>query len=142
MVPEEFTIRRVREPRRCTLILAGHLDSASASTLEEMIVGLCEDGTREVLVADSIRLLPTIRGSCIRREAMKEAADMSGTPLLTQRQVRCMEKLPEGHKVLSTRYGAPIVHRPAGRLLRVQPNGRLAPTIRVERVQSYLHLHG
>ncbi len=67
---------------------------------------------------------------------------MSGTHLLTQRQVRCMEKLPQGHKVLSTRYGAAIVRRPDGRLLRVQPNGRLSPTIRVEQVQSYLHLHG
>lgn len=50
MVLEEFTIQRVRETSRCTLILAGRLDLASASTLEEMIVGLCEDGTREVVL--------------------------------------------------------------------------------------------
>lgn len=61
MVPEEFTIRRVRESRRCTLILAGHLDSASASTLEEMIVGLCEDGTREVVLRLDGRV------GCVRR---------------------------------------------------------------------------
>jgi hypothetical protein len=67
---------------------------------------------------------------------------MPSTHLLTQPQIRCMEKLHEGHKVVSTRYGAPIVRRPDGRLFRVQPNGRLRATIRVERVQSYLHVHG
>jgi len=72
---------------------------------------------------------------------MKEAG-MSGTHLLTQRQIRFMEKLPEGHKVVSIRDGAPIVRRPDGRLLRMQPSGRLAETIRVERVRSYLHVHG
>jgi hypothetical protein len=70
---------------------------------------------------------------------MKEA-HVSATHLLTQRQIRCMEKLPEGHKVVSTRLGAPIVRRPDGRLMRVQPDGSLSPTIRVERVQSYLHV--
>ena len=45
---------------------------------------------------------------------------MSGTHLLTQRQIRFMEKLPEGHKVVSIRDGAPIVRRPDGRLLRMQ----------------------
>ena len=73
MVREEFTIRRVREPRRCTLILAGHLDSASASMLEEMIVGLCEDGTREVVLhldgltyfdTKGLRMLLRGRGLC------------------------------------------------------------------------------
>jgi anti-anti-sigma factor len=50
MVPEEFTIQRVKEDRRCTLILAGQLDLASAPTLEEMIVGLCADGTCEIVL--------------------------------------------------------------------------------------------
>jgi hypothetical protein len=63
---------------------------------------------------------------------MKEAG-MYGTHLLTKRQIRFMEKLPEGHKVVSIRDGAPIVRRPDGRLSRVQPNGRLAATTRVER---------
>ena len=67
---------------------------------------------------------------------------MPSTHQLTQRQIRCMEKLPAGHKVVSTRYGAPIVRRPDGQLFRLQSNGRLAATIRVERVQSYLHVHG
>jgi hypothetical protein len=61
--------------------------------------------------------------------------------LLTQQQIRCMEQLPEGHKLVSTRSGAPIVRRPDGRLLRVQPNGRFVTTISVERVQSYLRLN-
>jgi hypothetical protein len=63
------------------------------------------------------------------------------TPL-TQRQIRRMENLPEGHVIVSTRRGVAIVRRPDGRLLRIQPDGRLATTIRVERVQSYLHVNG
>jgi hypothetical protein len=63
---------------------------------------------------------------------------MSGTYLLTHRQIRRIEALPEGHEVVSTRYGVPIVRRPDGRLLRVQPNGRMVPTVGVQRVQSYL----
>jgi hypothetical protein len=62
--------------------------------------------------------------------------------LLTQRQIRCMEKLPDDHTLVSARNGAPIVRGPDGQLLRVQPDGRLAATISVERVQSYLHVHG
>jgi hypothetical protein len=67
---------------------------------------------------------------------------MPSTHQLAQRQIRCMEKLPEGHKVLSTRYGAPILRRPDGHLFRVQPDGRLAAAVRVEGVQSYLDVHG
>jgi hypothetical protein len=63
------------------------------------------------------------------------------TPL-TQRQMRRMENLPAGHVVISTRRGVAIVRRPDGRLLRIHPDGRLAGTIRVERVQSYLHVNG
>ena len=36
-------------------------------------------------------------------------------------RVRCMEKLPEGHKMVNTRHGAPIVRRSDGQLFRVQP---------------------
>jgi anti-anti-sigma factor len=60
MVLEEFTIQRVREPGRCKLMLAGQLDVASASTLEEVIVGLCEDGTHEVVLhLDGLTYLDT-----------------------------------------------------------------------------------
>jgi hypothetical protein len=66
---------------------------------------------------------------------------MPTTHQLTQRQIRCMAKLPEDHKVVSTRHGAAIVRRGDGQLLRMQPDGRLTATIRVERVQSYLDVH-
>jgi hypothetical protein len=67
---------------------------------------------------------------------------MLSTPSLTQRQIRRMQALPQGHVVLSTRKGVAVVRRPDGRLLRIQPDGRLAGMIRVERVQSYLHVNG
>ncbi|MCW2969058.1 MAG: hypothetical protein JWO23_185 [Solirubrobacterales bacterium] len=67
---------------------------------------------------------------------------MLSTQVLTKRQVRKMERLPEGHIVLSTRKGVAVVRRPDGRLMRLQPDGRLAGMIRIERVQSYLHVNG
>ena len=76
-----------------------------------------------------------------RQEIPPRAIRRESSYLLTQQQIRCMEQLPEGHKLVSTRSGAPIVRRPDGRLLRVQPNGRFATTISVERVQSYLRLN-
>jgi hypothetical protein len=76
-----------------------------------------------------------------RRDIPRRAIRRESSYLLTQQQIRCMEQLPEGHKLVSTRSGAPIVRRPDGRLLRVQPNGRFATTISVERVQSYLRLN-
>jgi hypothetical protein len=56
--------------------------------------------------------------------------------LLTQRQLQRMEKLPADHKMVSARDGSPVVRRPDGRLLRIQPNGRLAAMTLIERVQS------
>ena len=76
-----------------------------------------------------------------RQDVPRRAIRRESSYLLTQQQIRCMEQLPEGHKLVSTRSGAPIVRRPDGRLLRVQPNGRFATTISVERVQSYLRLN-
>ena len=67
---------------------------------------------------------------------------MPSTHQLTRRQIRRMETLPKGHKMVNTRHGAPIVRRGDGQLFRMQRDGRLAATIRVERVQSYLHVHG
>jgi hypothetical protein len=67
---------------------------------------------------------------------------MSGSYLLTRRQLVCLESLPRGHKVVSTRYGVLVVRRPDGHLLQVQPNGRIVPIDPVERVQSYLQLSG
>ena len=71
-----------------------------------------------------------------------EEERMLSTKALTHRQVRKMERLPEGHIVLSTRKGVAVVRRPDGRLMRLQPDGRLAGMIRIERVQSYLHVNG
>ena len=76
-----------------------------------------------------------------RQDVPRRAIRRDSSYLLTQQQIRCMEQLPEGHRLVSTRSGAPIVRRPDGRLLRVQPNGRFATTISVERVQSYLRLN-
>ena len=76
-----------------------------------------------------------------RQDIPPRAIRRESSYLLTQQQIRCMEQLPEGHKLVSTRSGAPIVRRPDGRLLRVQPNGRFVTTISVERVQSYLRLN-
>ena len=76
-----------------------------------------------------------------RQDIPRRAIRRESSYLLTQQQIRCMEQLPEGHRLVSTRSGAPIVRRPDGRLLRVQPNGRFATTISVERVQSYLRLN-
>jgi hypothetical protein len=76
-----------------------------------------------------------------RQDIPPRAIRRESSYLLTQQQIRCMEQLPEGHKLVSTRSGAPIVRRPDGRLLRVQPNGRFVTTISVERVQSYLKLN-
>jgi len=67
---------------------------------------------------------------------------MPSTHQLTQRQIRCMEKLPEGHKMVNARHGAPTVRRSDGQLFRVQSNGRLTASIRIESVQSYLDVHG
>jgi hypothetical protein len=67
---------------------------------------------------------------------------MLSTHQLTQRQIRCMETLPEDHKMVTTRHGPPTVRRSDGQLFRMQRNGRLTASIRVESVQSYLDVHG
>jgi hypothetical protein len=61
---------------------------------------------------------------------------------LSQRQIRRMEKLPDDYEVVSSSHGVAILRRPDGQLLRMQPDGRLASTISIERVQTYLHVHG
>jgi anti-anti-sigma factor len=108
-VPEEFTIQRVREARRCTLILAGRLDLASASMLEEMIVGLCDDGTREVVLhLDGLTYLDTMglrmlllgRGLCAERGLDFRLAPVglveAGAPLRERRSIsrRVRQRMP------------------------------------------------
>jgi hypothetical protein len=65
---------------------------------------------------------------------------MSDTESLTARQMRCLEKLPANHELVTTGHGSPIVRGPRGELLAVKPNGRLVPL--VQGVQSYLYVHG
>ena len=60
--------------------------------------------------------------------------------LLTARQLDRLRELPPDHKLVASRDGSPILERPDGRLLRVQPNGSLAPAPPVERVRSYLRV--
>jgi hypothetical protein len=60
--------------------------------------------------------------------------------LFTARQLDRLRELPPDHKLVVGRDGSPILERPDGRLLRVQPNGSLAPAPPVERVQSYLRV--
>jgi hypothetical protein len=74
-----------------------------------------------------------------------KGAEMNSTPRtppLTQRQMRRIEKLPRDCRVVNTRDGVVFLRRADGQLLRVQPDGRLAPTVSVARVQDYLHVHG
>jgi hypothetical protein len=71
-----------------------------------------------------------------------KGADMPSTPLLTQRQIRCIEKLPNGFRIVNKTLNEVTVRQPDGRLLRIQRDGRLAPSLRVERVQAYLQVHG
>jgi hypothetical protein len=60
-------------------------------------------------------------------------------PLLTQRQLRRLEMLPDDYKVVGARDGIPIVESPTGQTLRLQPTGRLAATGLIDRVKSRLH---
>jgi hypothetical protein len=69
-------------------------------------------------------------------------AGMPSGQQLTKRQVRRMEKPPNGHKVVNTRHVVPTARRSEGQLFRVQPSGRPAATVRVERVKFYLDVGG
>jgi hypothetical protein len=69
-------------------------------------------------------------------------SDMHSTPVLSQRQIRRMQKLPADYKVVNSHDGVVVLRRADGQLLRMQPDGRLAHNLRVERVQDYLHVHG
>ncbi|HTE83766.1 MAG TPA: hypothetical protein VK821_03465 [Dehalococcoidia bacterium] len=61
------------------------------------------------------------------------------SPLLTQRQLRRLEMLPDDYKVVGASDGIPIVESPTGQALRLQPTGRLAAATLIERVESHLH---
>jgi hypothetical protein len=65
---------------------------------------------------------------------------MSVIDPLTQRQIRCLENLPEDYEIVSLEDGPPIVRGPNGALLRVKADGRMVAV--VETVQSYLRVYG
>jgi hypothetical protein len=100
-----------------------------------------QDAQRQPPERHSDRRLDPRPQDAPRQDIRPRSIGRESSYLLTQQQIRCMEQLPEGHKLVSTRSGAPIVRRPDGRLLRLQPNGRFVTTISVERVQSYLRLN-
>lgn len=57
---------------------------------------------------------------------------------LTQPQIERLSELPEDNFIVGEREGEPVVKRPDGRLICVQPDGKLALTTRVLSAQSYL----
>jgi hypothetical protein len=59
---------------------------------------------------------------------------------LTRPQVARLSSLPDGHAIVGETQGSPLVERPDGRVVCLQPNGRLVATTLVPSVQSYLHL--
>jgi hypothetical protein len=59
--------------------------------------------------------------------------------VLTERQLRRLQLLPDDYKVVGARDGIPIVESPTGQTLRLQPTGRLAATSLIERLGSHLH---
>jgi hypothetical protein len=60
--------------------------------------------------------------------------------LLTGRQLRRLQTLPEDYRVVSADDGTPILESPTGQTLRVQPNGSLAASTLIQAVQDYLHV--
>lgn len=60
-------------------------------------------------------------------------------PVLTQRQIERLDRLPPNHRVVAAHDGMPIVQRPDGQMLSLKPNGRLAATTLISRVQDYMH---
>jgi hypothetical protein len=62
--------------------------------------------------------------------------------LLTKRQIQRLGRLPPDYRIVSAQRRPPLVRRPDGQRLLVQPNGRLSASPLVERVQSYLRVDG
>lgn len=76
------------------------------------------------------------------RRGAKKDPGVPRTSLPTQRQIRCMDELPAGYKIVRVRGQAPVVRQPDGQMARIRPSGRLVVISPVESVQSYLHVHG
>jgi hypothetical protein len=69
---------------------------------------------------------------------------IKGDPMtnLSNQQISCMDKLPADHEVVSGTGRTPIVRQPDGQLWRIRPSGSFVAAVPVERVQSYLRVHG
>jgi hypothetical protein len=75
-------------------------------------------------------------------EGVRRAAErLAKGGLLTPRQIQRIEGLPNGTRIVGYRNGAPMLRRD-GRLLRIDPSGRLEASLAVKRVQSYLNVSG
>jgi hypothetical protein len=59
---------------------------------------------------------------------------------LTQRQLRRIQELDDGWRPVAEHDGSPILERPDGRHVLVDPHGRMAATGLVLRVRSYLNV--
>jgi hypothetical protein len=59
---------------------------------------------------------------------------------MTGPQIERLAMLPDDYTVVGERIGSPVVERPDGRQVCVQPNGRLATTTLVLTAQSYLQV--
>jgi hypothetical protein len=66
---------------------------------------------------------------------------VSDSRVPTQRQIRRMQKLAREYGA-GTRERSRIARRADWQSSREQPNGRATMGIRIQRVQSYLHVHG
>ena len=76
-------------------------------------------------------------------EGVRRAAERLATRgLLTPSQIRRIEGLPSGGRIVGYRNGAPMFRGGDGRLLRIDPSGRLEASVSVKRVQSYLNVLG
>ena len=77
-------------------------------------------------------------------EGVRRAAERLATRgLLTPSQIRRIEGLPSGGRIIGCRERIPRMGRGGdGRLLRIDPSGRLEASVSVKRVQSYLNVLG
>jgi hypothetical protein len=69
---------------------------------------------------------------------MTGRADDGAPYLLTGRQRERLRELERDHRVVGERHGAPLLESPRGRLMLLEPTGRLAGAHTVAPVRSYL----
>jgi len=68
---------------------------------------------------------------------------MASTPVMSPRQMRRMENLPQDYKIVNTRDGVVILRRCGwAAAANASPTARLAPNLSVERVPGLPARHG